>query len=83
MHFYEYKTVNTSHDGTIADSANSWAREGWRVVGVIPPAGPGYSTSLVIERPRMQAIPSSILFKKAPVQEPKRRLWSLRRAVES
>lgn len=48
---YEYRTVNTSHHGSVADSANSWAREGWRVVGVIPPEGPGYAIALVIERP--------------------------------
>jgi hypothetical protein len=49
---YQYKTVNASYHPSVEDACNFWGREGWRVVAVIPPPGPGYAHTLVIERDR-------------------------------
>lgn len=58
---YEYQTINISlepspepHLGlrkaTIADTANRWAKMGWRTVAVMPSQGPGYADSILLER---------------------------------
>lgn len=51
MKTHDYKVINVSLHKSVEDAANAWAEKGWRVVGVVPMAGPGYSNQLVVERP--------------------------------
>lgn len=72
---WEYKTINVSHYGSVADAANVWAREGWRTVGVIGSPGPGYADTLVIER---EVPPSFIIMRDQPPRK-KRHWWNRKR----
>jgi hypothetical protein len=50
---HNYKVVNSS-SGLMYSSEeviNQWAEKGWRVVGVFSDTRPGYSHSLILERP--------------------------------
>lgn len=51
---YEYKKINPSLYDSPEAAANSWAREGWRVAGVIPPPcgreGNGLTYTFLLER---------------------------------
>lgn len=51
MREYNYRTVNISHYKNIAEAANDMADRGWRVVGVVCDTRPGYTHSLMLERP--------------------------------
>lgn len=48
---HNYKIINPTFSPSTEIACNAWAEMGWRVVGVISRERPGYSDSIILERP--------------------------------